>query len=110
MTEETGVLLRTTKREDSGDPQISDGGRREQILFCVGNILKNRPDYRTIIQFRAVAAGCESLFVYAFADSAIRAAIGEFRALRAAAHAIYRCGGNLRRIVHDAPLPGRFFS
>lgn len=72
-------------------------------------MLKNSSDYLAAIQFFTVSTSIESLFMYAFADLAIIAAKRKFYPVRPAAHAIdcRRC--DLWRIVHYAPLLGRYF-
>ena len=87
-----------------------DRCRGEKILFCAGSMLKNGADYSATVQFLTFAAGIESLFMHAFADFAIIAAIREFSPVRPAPHTVYGCSRDLRRMVERTPLLSGFSS
>lgn len=108
LSADTGIILPRLH------PRISLPGELfaflfQQIFFCAGGVLKNGPDYLAAIQFLAVSASINSLFIYAFTDLAIIAAKRKFRPICPAAHTIDSSGCNLWRIVHYAPFPGGLF-
>jgi hypothetical protein len=73
------------------------------------NSFKNRPDYRTSVNFCAIGTTGKSFGLYTFPDVTGIFAMGEFHTFHPATGAIDGLSGYFRRMEHGAPSGSNLF-